>query len=246
MKGFVILGTVVDAILQATGAERVTFGNKLGKFTTTPRPWAKPSASKFHRINGLVIGKDFPVRIVDVSIRERWNVEDEHVLLQRIEWGVQRGILKPLDSRMAYLLLQHGEADAVVTLEELNAWGKAVGNYEFERAQAEGVCAEGDQEVGASEINSKRTAPPAFVKAFSELLDTIEEKATKKGLQFNRLKMPGTYQDLHECAKSRPEFPSNTMGTFRQYCKTSGVKYAFKSHAEQTDFYKALFGIVTT
>jgi hypothetical protein len=153
-NGYVILGTVTDAIQQAIGAERVKFGNKFGKFPTT-RPWTRPSTLTFHRINGRTIGKDFKIRIIDVSIRERWNVEVESKYFERIRWCIQQGKLKPLDCE-TYLRIEQGRADTVVSLDQLNECGATIGDFEFERAQVADACVAGDQSADTSSIQNKK------------------------------------------------------------------------------------------
>lgn len=109
-NGFVIFVTIIDAILQAAGTERVKVRGNVGRLWMY-RTWSPPSEA------------------------ERWNVNAEYALIEKINVGVKSGILKPFDSNTLERKGYGDIAGAVVSLEELNAWGAKGWLYEFERAQ---------------------------------------------------------------------------------------------------------------
>ena len=84
----------------------------------------------------------------------------------------------------------------------------------------------------------KSKAPTVFQNALVRLLEEIEQRASDKGLKFDRQMMPGKKADLFAIAYKYDEALEKSVDTFSDYLK--GI-CKFKRGARKSHFYNDLF-----
>lgn len=213
-NGFVFVGGIVEAILDATEKKNVVKTRVLRYHPCLIDPDSLPS--------------DVQAGTIVEDIIERHSILSERKIFSEINRAIVAGDLTAYGRNGIGMCAKEDIPLGIVTFPELAAWGQKVGIYQFRRAGADSGSKDGAVKVGANETTpSERQAATITthrLKARSNMLDAVIELATGTALAPDNNQ--SVWAELVKLAESKDR-PAPLIGY-----SSDGIQYRGKKYQE--------------